>query len=92
MHIIYTHIDEITGISLLNVIEDCSFVEVTQRSHVLHAVDAGLMHRHDVIVRKLASLVCSSLQCVQVGKGRGWGGEEWKGRGWGGEGKREQYM
>ena len=47
--LLVSYIYEVFEVSLLDVEENGSFVEVSKVGHVLHCVDAGLMHRHHVV-------------------------------------------
>ena len=61
MYMYCTYIDEVTGVSLLNVVEDGSFVEVTEGCHIFDSIDASLVHGHHIVVSELSSLIRGSL-------------------------------
>lgn len=51
-----THIDVVLLVALVQVVHDGCFVQLRQRGHILHAIDAGLVHSVDPLPGDLGLL------------------------------------
>ena len=57
-----THVNVVLEVPLLYVVENGGLVQVPQRRHVQHAIDAGLVHRLDQLVGQGRARVGGRLQ------------------------------
>ena len=71
-----THIDDILGIPLLNVVENGSLMEISEGCHVIHPLHTGVVHHHDMV---MGEFWAGESSLLKGGGEEGVGGGE---RGW----------